>query len=459
MMKEINILLSGDNNVASYLPVVVASVCVNHKKYICNFWLMHHQIDEENVKLIKTTVENFGGIFHEIIVSTNELAHSSFVDRWPVECFYYFLAYKYLPDSIDRAMYLDSDECCFGDFSDYYFADFNGNYINVAGGEGKEDKVALVVDEKTRCRASMQNDYSIFCSGSLMLNLDLFRKTFSVEEMVKAQMRRLEYIKPGDLFADQGLLNYLFYDKAGFFEQRYQATKWGMTKEKFEDIRIFHFMGYPKPWVELFEDEYMQYSPNVFGDLPYWQRIVRKWWDYAKLCPNYNELLVEAKNVFYQKIETLFKKYMSNRTVVKKSRDYYESNILIEVKNPGDCIPIADATSFETKRYESCRFIKKVRNVKYKWCLFQMYRLLEPMKRYRVVITAKASDFYQMPIYFCDESGIRTNFVGYIELTKEYKEYVLESEVKQSAEYIGFTSTNMPLDMEIYIKSLGAKEV
>jgi len=451
--QRINVILSSDDRVACYLPVVMVSMFENHKNYDVHFYLLHHRISHENLQLMDQTARYYGQYFHEIRMDPGLFSHSSFLDRWPIECFYYFLAHQYLPDSEDRALYLDSDQLVMGDISAYYFADFEGNMILVAGGLGNKDKVKDVVDEKTRLTASTQAG-AIFCSGSLMLNLAMFREeNITSDTLIAEQEKRTSAISPDDMHGDQGLLNYMFYNRAGFYPPIYQATIWGQTAQSVSNIRIFHFMGHPKPWVEYYDDSYRRSGMNLFEDPPYWVYLCGKWWDYAALAPNATNLISAGKQVFYRKLEHLFRKYASKKSVVTrlKARKNMESSIL-PYSAPG-YVPEADAVVFSQDKVDGCRVFTKRFDYNYRVVIFPCDCYLQKGTNYIAAITVKATAPYKLSLYVGNSN--HRQLIQILELTDEFQVFTFSfSPNNDKCDYICFGSTGMPLGMSVIVEQL-----
>jgi lipopolysaccharide biosynthesis glycosyltransferase len=413
-MEQINVLISGDNRIAKYFSVLMVSVFENHKNYEVHFWCLHHRIDEENLTLMADTAYKYKQHFHPIVYNPQVFSHSSFSDEWPVECFYWFLAHQYLPSEIERAIYLDSDTLVCGDFTEFYFADFEDNFLLAAGSGDKQEKVRLVTDTASRIRCSTHNNaYCIFCTGSLVINLTKLRdERITIETLVEANEQRLKMLKVSELFADQGLANYLFYNKTKFFPGRFQSAIWGQTKESFADIRIFHFMGRPKPWEEYFETPfYNKYSPNVFENMPYWVDIIQKWWFYARLVDNYEALLFEVKEIFYRKIEHLFRKYVSQKSIANILKKQIKANVPLQVAFPQAYVPEADATAWSQIKVGNYRLFEKISNSNYKKVKFPLLSVLCPAKSYRFEILAHSNKPLRLPLVLSDYSCSKAQFL------------------------------------------------
>ncbi|MDR1466393.1 MAG: hypothetical protein LBI40_02070 [Treponema sp.] len=464
-MEQINVLISGDNRIAKYFSVLMVSVFENHKNYEVHFWCLHHRIDEENLTLMADTACKYKQYFHSIVYNPQVFSHYSFSDKWPVECFYWFLAHQYLPSEIERAIYLDSDTLVCGDFTEFYFADFEDNFLLAAGVGGKQEKVRLVTDMASRIRCSIwDNAYCIFCTGSFVINLVKFRnEPITIKTLVEANEQRLEMLKVSELFADQGLANYLFYNKTKFFPRKFQSTIWGLTKESFVDIRIFHFSGkdIPKPWKEYFETPfYNKYSPNVFEDMPYWVYLIQKWWHYAKLVDNYEALLFEAKENLYRKIEHLFRKYVSQKSVANILKKQVKTNVPLQVVFPHSYVPEADATAWSQVKVDNYRLFEKVSNSIYKKVKFPLLSVLSSAKSYRFELLVHSNKPLRLPLVLSDYSCSKAQFLFTMVLS-ENKNMVSYQFRPNSDIYdcLYFDSTGIDVGTKVIIYEISLAEV
>jgi hypothetical protein len=95
---------------------------------------------------------------------------------FPTEAYFYFLAHKYLPESIDRVLAIDAGDIIIdGDIGEFYFAPFEGNYIITSMAFSRQNELYTKEDLK-----NPQKEISIITeyinSGAIMLNLEKMRQ-------------------------------------------------------------------------------------------------------------------------------------------------------------------------------------------------------------------------------------------------------------------------------------------
>lgn len=165
--------------------------------------------------------------------------------RWPPEAYYSILCHEYLPESIERMLYIDAGDVIFfgedRDIDEFYYCDFKDNLI-IAGASGWfndicAENIKINKLELDDCNKLLNYGKGAFGSGSFVLNLkgmrneninnnviiEIVRKTCDIlskgcllidakGEIVKAEDGVMKYI------GDQGLLSIVFVERICFFD-------------------------------------------------------------------------------------------------------------------------------------------------------------------------------------------------------------------------------------------------
>ncbi|MDR0987634.1 MAG: hypothetical protein LBL98_08095 [Ruminococcus sp.] len=231
-MKEINILTSTDNNLVPHLFTQLRNIADNLlPKYNVNFWLFHYRIPKADIEELTAYSEFLGIKFHEVFVYDFEdykVLTKGTDDRYPYESYFYFCAHRYLPEHIERALYIDAGDIIFsGDIEEFYFAPFEGNFIIASIAVSKRQELYTFDD------LSIEDWYidivhEYINSGSLVLNLQLMR-IFNIDlrfyENVTNFMMSKSFILQTDnpdvqvyYYYDQGLIAAAFVGQIKFFE-------------------------------------------------------------------------------------------------------------------------------------------------------------------------------------------------------------------------------------------------
>lgn len=107
-------------------------------------------------------------------------------NQFSIEIYYRILIPWLLPDSVDRALWLDSDIIISGDIAPFYHLDLVEHCIAACEDGG-------CINRKTRGqdndRLGLDGKHRYFNSGVLLMNLNLIRRRFSQEEVCTLAVR------------------------------------------------------------------------------------------------------------------------------------------------------------------------------------------------------------------------------------------------------------------------------
>jgi len=331
-MKRINIMTSCDDRLSKMILPQLASIDKNLSGYEVHFYLVHTRIEPDNVKLLKDFVKaKTGIIFHEIVVAENLDFYESLVEKgggqWPHEAYITLRIQDYIPDDVDRIMYIDSGDVIIdGDIGPYYFGDFEGNSIIATPVSLKTNSVT---GEKTLYSRDDILDIamkgSLFNSGSYVINVDKFRSEgYTIEDylyLADALIKNNTKYNAA-YFGDQGFLAAAFvedvkfygypeYKDPSFMPYNFRSLFWPLYKKELTYTPIVvHYAIIAKPWVVRFsEKEIMTIidQPGFIGRkmtvpiptigymTPEHLRLGEIWWSYAKETPIYEETDIRAR--------------------------------------------------------------------------------------------------------------------------------------------------------------------
>lgn len=310
MKKTMNILCASDRNFLHPTYVFMASVMENHKDIKVNFYLLAAEdvTDDDKSKLKKY----INSQKHEIeFLNVDSSQYDGYVvhEKFPKAAYYRLMAHKYLPEKMDRILYLDVDIVVDKNiYDDFYSLDFEGKYLIATSHNPNPDYCNLLTPEIVNLESAARGEY--FNSGVLLMNLDMFRKNITLDDYNRAY-KACEKANM-EIFYDQGLLNYMFYDKTKYcssmdFNYRYSIPI--QNKKRLEPGReykksVIHYTGMCqpyKPWDLMLEDEDIE----KFGDVPFSNKyfyvnkelnvLLKRWWEYAEKTPIYEEVLANMK--------------------------------------------------------------------------------------------------------------------------------------------------------------------
>ena len=186
---------------------------------------------------------------------------------WVGEAYFSLLCHEYLPESVDRILYIDAGDVIFnGDFEEYYNYDFNGQALIVTLSRMKEDGSILELNDLMNYNNLLGIKRGIFKSGSYVINGDYFRNSKIDMAQYIALLETIAGLLVNEelkYFGDQGFLSITYLGRVTYYAYPQSKNLWYMPYnfclwfferglEMFGDLwyqpKIIHFAGAPKPW-------------------------------------------------------------------------------------------------------------------------------------------------------------------------------------------------------------------
>lgn len=325
-------MTSCDENIVKYILPQLVSIDKNLSNYDVHFYLVHSRISYQNVQMIKKFARTQKNItFHEIKVTKNLSFYESLVEngggQWPQEAYFALRAQDYLPEDVDRILYIDAGDVIInGDIAPYYFDDFEGKSIIATPVNFKKNPLTNEKELYTNEDILTVARHSLFNSGSYVINVEKLRNddSYTVSDYIYLSALLSKNAKPGEMayFGDQGFLAAAFVGDVKFFgypqhkdisymPYNFRTSYWGMFKgEPTYQPVVLHYAIISKPWVVRFSDEFISEiidDPNfvakhLIAPIPpiaymtaQHLRYCEVWWKYAIKTPIYDEADTKAR--------------------------------------------------------------------------------------------------------------------------------------------------------------------
>ncbi|MBS1401256.1 MAG: glycosyltransferase family 8 protein [Clostridia bacterium] len=179
--------------------------------------------------------------------------------RWPKEIYYRIFAAGYLPESVDRVLYMDSDIIVKVDISDFYNTDFEDNFF-VATTNVHSPFLKWFI----RVKNGAEKNTVYVNTGVLLMNLEKLRQEQSHDEVLSYIDRRKFFLT----LPDQDVISTLYGHKIKIADgyvynlNERKIRGWnrrhsGKDKIKLgwvdENAKIIHYLGRNKPWNEKYK--------------------------------------------------------------------------------------------------------------------------------------------------------------------------------------------------------------
>ncbi|RYL93786.1 glycosyltransferase family 8 protein [Sporolactobacillus sp. THM7-4] len=269
-----NILVALNANYVYPLKVMLESLFENNSGESFSIYMMYSKMPAEDLADLDSFILNKGHKFVPLYVEPSIFKEATVVKHFTAEMYYRLIAYHYLPDDLDRILYLDPDIIVLNPVSGFYHKSFNGAWFMAS----EHQFTTKIVSPFNKMRLKTPKAKGYFNTGVLLMNVRALRKDDSIRKIfafIKEHRHQL-------LLPDQDVFNALYWDKiipvSGAFynydARFYGLQKLSLTSSKLGDMdwikkhTVFvHYCGKQKPWQEAYKGDlgifFRQYAEHV----------------------------------------------------------------------------------------------------------------------------------------------------------------------------------------------------
>lgn len=287
---NIAIGLAANDYFVPYMSTMLESIVENSSDYYnYDIIILTGDIRDVNRKILRDMIKNYDNFSIRFIDPTYLIDGYTFFIRghFAVET-YYRLVLPELLQNYDKILYLDSDMVAEADVAELYLEDVKGYLLaacrdaDTAGlYNGYEPNKKKYTDEILK----LKKPYEYFQAGTLLMNLDEFRRTYSTKEILEFA------VSENWQLLDQDILNKLCEDRVKYVDMSWNvmvdymgvriskiirlAPQWlnKLYMESRKHQKIVHFAGPEKPW----------HQPEM--------DMGKTFWKYARNTPYYEDML------------------------------------------------------------------------------------------------------------------------------------------------------------------------
>jgi len=367
---KINVFTISSSEFYRYALVMAASLFVNNRDVEIDLYVFTPGLSEDEKKRGEELSDRYGNKIIFIEVDSDifpDMPHPLGGDRWGGKFVFVSMApHLFLPDTIDKALYLESDLLIRGNVLHLYNVDLKDHILLACHGENKIYPELFVGKEDLIVRDDL--NIKAFNQGVMLYNIRKLREDKFTEQHYTSLYA--ENKRAMDIFT-QTMINNIYYGKVLFVDASiYNAGIPMALDPRFifndETPKIIHYFGL-KPWdfhtndVELFKQSYIDellfrietgkrhtvhYLTEEFYKLQAGeqQQFVDKvyslfyyWWKYAEFSPYAVEIESNAKKrmkLFNEYFIPAFNLYRS------KKKDYI--NLENRIRALGVRVPIME---------------------------------------------------------------------------------------------------------------------
>ncbi|MDG2982021.1 glycosyltransferase family 8 protein [Latilactobacillus curvatus] len=202
-----NILYSADDNFARILAVSISSLLNQHQNIAVNVFVLDNGISEENKDRIHSL---FQIDKHSLYLIKSEEIVDIVADRGSVAQFSRLFFNEYLPEFVDRILYLDCDTLIVNSLQSFYLMDM------------KEKMIILAKDpfsKRYREFLNIPRKADMFNSGVMLID----RNEWNRFEITKKIEKTISLYNGKIIQGDQGIIDIISQEKYGILSPRYNV--------------------------------------------------------------------------------------------------------------------------------------------------------------------------------------------------------------------------------------------
>lgn len=251
-----NLMVTIDINYITQLIAMLKSIEKSNSETNFYVYVVHKSLTSEDFQIIKNNINKKYINIISIRVNDDLLKNAPVTYRYPTEMYYRIFASKFLPEDMDRILYLDPDIVVINSLYELYNMDFEDNYYIGASHIGK------VITKFNEYRLDMEDESVYINSGVLLMNLKLLRENQDINDV----FNYIEKYRNRLFLPDQDILSALYGNKIKTVKSEIYNLSERMlvlhnlkieNKDNKIDIEwvrkntvIVHYCGRNKPWKE-----------------------------------------------------------------------------------------------------------------------------------------------------------------------------------------------------------------
>lgn len=381
-MKTLNIMTSSDQNLSKWILPQLVAIGENLSNYQINFFMVHSDIEESTIEDMRDLCRGYKNIFFwEIKLNTEvklgtaeDIKKYEFLTKhggaWPKEAYFTIGCEKYLPEWVDRILYIDaSDVLILGDIGEFYFSDFKNCYITAYCSKlnYEEDIVRNGYNDPDNIHhLHVISKGGMFNAGSYMINVNLLRdskvdwldKAYNISQLLSEKFK-YDMAHQVSIFekyldismsyqGDEGIMSSIYMNRMNYFGYRSQTTgnnwvyNYMITQPLIHDTNFFPYAPdakivhiHYKPFHCIVEDD--DFNPTNHNNLIQCffpkeiMDIFRKWMEYFKKTKlDYDEFLKGVRHILFEiKPEEEIPYLLQNMNSAQKHKVLFFANSLL----------------------------------------------------------------------------------------------------------------------------------
>lgn len=248
-----NVLVTINKQYVKQLNILLNSIQKSNKGKNFDIYILHKNLSKKEIDKIEKGLDLEKFHINDIKINETEInTLPVYEERYPVEIYFRIFAAKYLPNDMERVLYLDADTLVINELDELYNMDFEGNYFIAA------THIKKVMHKFNEIRLGLEEENPYINTGVLLMNLKELRKIEIEKEVIDfIKKNRKKLILP-----DQDIISTIYGSKIKLID----ALKYNLgdrtlnyynlnnPKDKigliwiYKNTIIIHYFGRNKPW-------------------------------------------------------------------------------------------------------------------------------------------------------------------------------------------------------------------
>lgn len=195
-----NILVTLDSNYVAPLCTMLETLLAVHPRLAMRIFVAHSSLTERDFNVIRRACSGHPVKVVPVFLKDSFFENAPRCGRITKETYYRLFAPIYLPQDVERVLYIDPDTIILNDLSSFYHLDFGTALFAGAGHLGR------LLTNINRTRLHMKKTKTYLNAGVLLINIAALRASFNTAD-IYAFIRKNERIL---WQADQDVINGLY---------------------------------------------------------------------------------------------------------------------------------------------------------------------------------------------------------------------------------------------------------
>lgn len=247
-----NILITINKKYIKQTNILLNSIQYSNPNEKFEIFILHKELEEKDKKEIEKGLNTQK--FHIKMIKIDNDEISKFPEkekRYPEEIYFRLFAMKYLPENLDKILYLDADTIVINSLKELYEMEFDGNYYIAT------THIKKLLHKFNEVRLNIKEEVPYINSGVLLINIKKLREEQTeknIKKFIQENKRKL-------ILPDQDIITALYGEKIKLVDSlKYNLGDRELNlyninhKQKInlkwvcKNTVIIHYYGKNKPW-------------------------------------------------------------------------------------------------------------------------------------------------------------------------------------------------------------------